>query len=179
MAGALTDIIARIRGMVFTAKPVAEISPHFDTLTEHAQAMEEEIGALKAKLEDAALEKRAEDAEVEVESIQTTLDKAMEEIKRLKGLIGEKEYYEAKHEEKMLEVMVYISKSPMGRCEPMDFGIEMSLGAQLTEHYVTVLRKNNMIESVFRYFEIGDAVDTGEVKLSDRGRERLANRGLL
>lgn len=95
--------------MVCTGEPPSVVTPFFGTLTERVEAVENELSTLKAVVEDRLLEKRAEDSEAEVKAMQATLDRAMEEIKRLKAEANEREWHNAEHDKEMWKVMELIA----------------------------------------------------------------------
>ncbi len=172
----LTDQIARIRGMVSTSKPFSDIEPLFDTLTDHAQAMESELGSLKAAQNDAALEKRAKDAEMQQQSAQAALDEAMKEIKRLREEAGEKEWHEQEHQKTQREILKAIAQA--GRLNEAQIAKLFAISAQITTYH-----RERLYEAQFITFArdriYADPNHPQEYELSPAGRSELARLGLL
>ena len=173
MASGIVDLIARIRGMVATCKPAAAIDPHFATLTERAEAIEDELSTLKAEAEEAALKAERDNLKTETQAMQVTLDSAMDEIKRLRAEVGERDWHNGEHDKKMLDVMESIAESATG-CQNNTpdawISFRFDIGIELSRHYIATLVSRGWLRHTEKF---------NSIILTDKGRAKLAAIGRL
>ena len=180
MPSPLVELITRIRGMIASGESSQTIGASFETLIERTEAVEDELRTFKAKSEDELLERRAEDAEAsaensqsEVQAMQATLERAMEEIKRLRAEADERDWHNGEHDKKMMEVMELIAESAVG-CQNNTadawISFRFDIGIELSRHYIATLVSRVWI----RHTGKGNSVI-----LTDEGRAKLAALGRL